>query len=303
MASKEEKTIVLTNSLKERVEIAPWAGGAIKNVFLKKNNYFHNIISCDSNKNFLNIYTKYYNQAKLLPFANRINNGTFEFLGKKYELKKNDPLGHAIHGFIFDKKFSIASLHTTHVTLYYEYTGNDEGYPFPFLVVLTYRLMHGGVECITEIKNLSNQQIPISDGWHPYFTTFTYVDNLELQIPSNKVLEINNKMIPTSNFLDFDKFQSLEKIDSYCFDSCFVVNNEPIAKTILKDNYKDLKIIIWQETGLKKYNYLQIFTPPDRLSIAIEPMTSAPDAFNNGLDLILLDPSEKITLCFGFYIE
>jgi aldose 1-epimerase len=37
---------------------------------------------------------------------------------------------------------------------------------------------------------------------------------------------------------------------------------------------------------------LQIYTPEDRKSIAIENLSSAPDAFNNGMGLLVLEPGE-----------
>ena len=38
--------------------------------------------------------------------------------------------------------------------------------------------------------------------------------------------------------------------------------------------------------------YLQVYTPPDRKSIAIEPMTCIANAFNNGIGLKNLQPEE-----------
>lgn len=44
----------------------------------------------------------------------------------------------------------------------------------------------------------------------------------------------------------------------------------------------------------KQYPYLQIYTPPHRNSIAIENLSAAPDAFNNKMGLITLQPGENI---------
>jgi aldose 1-epimerase len=41
----------------------------------------------------------------------------------------------------------------------------------------------------------------------------------------------------------------------------------------------------------KQYPYLQIYTPPHRKSIAIENLTSAPDSFNNGIGLLIIEPN------------
>ena len=44
-----------------------------------------------------------------------------------------------------------------------------------------------------------------------------------------------------------------------------------IAEVVLTDVAHDLSVISWQETGDKNYNFLQIFTPPHRKCMAIEP--------------------------------
>ena len=50
----------------------------------------------------------------------------------------------------------------------------------------------------------------------------------------------------------------------------------------------------------KSYPYLQIYTPPQRESIAFENLSAAPDAFNNGMGLITLkkDQSASFTTTY-----
>jgi aldose 1-epimerase len=43
----------------------------------------------------------------------------------------------------------------------------------------------------------------------------------------------------------------------------------------------------------RSYPYLQVYTPPHRRSIAIENLSAAPDAFNNGIGLISLGPEDS----------
>ena len=50
---------------------------------------------------------------------------------------------------------------------------------------------------------------------------------------------------------------------------------------------------------LKKWNFLQVFTPPHRQSIALEPMTCNIDAFNNQDGLKMLAPKETLSGVFG----
>lgn len=55
----------------------------------------------------------------------------------------------------------------------------------------------------------------------------------------------------------------------------------------------------WMKGGKNKFNYLQLFTPAHRKSIAIEPMTCNINAFNNKEGLIILEPEEVLDLSFG----
>ena len=54
-----------------------------------------------------------------------------------------------------------------------------------------------------------------------------------------------------------------------------------------------------EKAGDKQYNAIQIYTPPDRMSIAIEPMTAEPDTLNHHRDLIVIKPGEIRTFVFG----
>jgi aldose 1-epimerase len=49
-----------------------------------------------------------------------------------------------------------------------------------------------------------------------------------------------------------------------------------------------LELII---TPDKSYPYLQVYIPKDRKSIAIENLSATPDAFNNGMGLIIAEPA------------
>ena len=75
-----------------------------------------------------------------------------------------------------------------------------------------------------------------------------------------------------------------------------------VAVTQVANPARNLKLEVWQETGPKQFNYLQVYTPKTRQSIAIEPMSCAPDAFNSGKGLIRLKPDEVIEASFGVRI-
>jgi aldose 1-epimerase len=53
----------------------------------------------------------------------------------------------------------------------------------------------------------------------------------------------------------------------------------------------------------RAYPYLQVYTPPHRKSIAIENLSSAPDAFNNKMGLIALGPEDSQAFQTRYRIE
>jgi len=48
---------------------------------------------------------------------------------------------------------------------------------------------------------------------------------------------------------------------------------------------------------------LVLYTPPEKNSIAIEPITSNIDSFNNKEDIIYLNPGDRWTASYGFELN
>ncbi len=131
--------------------------------------------------------------------------------------------------------------------------------------------------------------MPIGIGWHPYFKTGASVEALELRLPQVQELEVDGKLIPTGNTDDITKWMSPKSLSGVEFDTGFKFVTED-RQIILSDPEKKLEIKIICFEG---YQYVQVFIPPWRTSIAIEPMTCAANAFNNKLGLEVLNPGES----------
>jgi aldose 1-epimerase len=145
--------------------------------------------------------------------------------------------------------------------------------------------------------------MPLGDGWHPYFRTGSNVDDLYLQLPATDKIEVDTRMIPDGRLTSYYRYNSLSAIEGEHFDDCFRLQGSAgTARTILNDSRKGIALTVWQETGKNKYNYLQVYTPPGRKSVAFEPMTCPPDAFNNGIDLIRLAPEEQVSFSWGIEV-
>ena len=306
---KFTKIKLINTYTKEYLSIIPEFGANVNEIILNKNNIKYSILDGAKNYNEL-AKNEWFKGAKLIPFPNRINNGKYKFNKKIYQLPINFSIQkNAIHGLLYNKKFAINKKNlrknTGSVELKYTYKKEIPGYPFSFKALIKYFLIKNkGFKCVTTIKNIGKSAMPIGDGWHPYFKTREKIDNLLLKIPSKHKIQINNRGIPTGKLTLFRKFHRLAKIGKQNFDAGFLlIKKERITSTEIYNPKINLKIIVWQETGKMKYNFLQIFTHPSRKSIAIEPMTCNIDSFNNKKGLIVLKPKQFFKASYGVYIR
>ena len=299
-----ERVKILNTITDEYVSIIPKMGANINEIVLKKENKLYSVLEGKKSKeefDGMNIY----NSAVLFPFPNRVENGRYEFEEKSYQLPINHPAeGHALHGFVCDKTFEIihqeSSDSIAEIILFYEYDGSYPGYPFPFQMNIKYRLDEKGFSCFTEILNFGKDSMPMSEGWHPYFSFGGSVDNIQLQVPDADII-ITDKLIPTGDKQPYTHFKNPETINENEFDTCFLLkSNKERYETKLINPDEQITVVLWQD---KKYKYLQIYTPPERTSVALEPMTGNVNNFNNKEDLIILKTGEKINLSYGVELK
>jgi aldose 1-epimerase len=306
---KSSKIIIKNISTNEWLSILPGYGGRLKELWLnngeKNISVLKKVDSIDS-QDRNDIFTN----AKLSPFAGRIKDGQYIFNNTKYSLLKNYPEEeNACHGFIYNKEFHVAdkivNSEKTLCKLEYLYENEDEGYPFSYSIEITYTLTESeGLICTTRIINNSKSTIPLSDGWHHYFDLGISINDLELKLDVSEIVKLDSRNIPTGYKEPYNEFMIPAKIGNTQFDSCFKIkSSNGKAGTTLISPDNNINLNIWQETGNNKYEYLVIYTPPGRRSIAVEPITSNINSFNSGEGLILLAPDEEYISSFGIYLK
>ena len=148
----------------------------------------------------------------------------------------------------------------------------------------------------TSVKNKSAKALPVCDGWHPYFMLGVKVDELFFEINSERMVEFNEKLVPTGNIIPYKKFQQPEIFGDAFLDNCFLFNDNDKPACVLRTN-TGLKLTIQPE---KSYPYLQIYTPVHRNSIAIENLSATPDCFNNKMGLTILNAGESTSFKTNF---
>ncbi|OGU74234.1 MAG: hypothetical protein A2V93_08030 [Ignavibacteria bacterium RBG_16_34_14] len=289
------------------LSILPNLGARLNSAFLNFGNSLIPVLKELKDENLIS-NDDIFNNVKLFPFANRIRNGKYTFNNQNFELPINyKDEGNACHGFLYNAKFNIISKNIlkeyAEVELEYESLKKMEGYPFCFKVSVVYKFtLTGEVIITTKVFNLNNSEILFTDGWHPYYALDTNVDNLSIEFNAMEKLELDQNNIPNGivSSLSNGSYHHID-LKNKKLDNLFRYSeNNEINFIYIIPNNADYKLKIWHESGINKYNYLVLYIPPDRNSIAVEPMTSSIDAFNNREGLIILKPEEFWSVSMGF---
>lgn len=276
-----------------RVEIVPSAGAILNRLYLS--NDLNIIDGYDHKNDFIKNVHNGFRSAKLSPFVCRLNQATYSWQGKIYRLDKFILNGSAIHGILYDAPFDIMETSSDDtfaaVVLRYQYDGQFAGYPFPFNCTITYCLSAGSnLKITTHISNpaAAENSLPICDGWHPYFKLGGKVNDWFLEICSNQMMEYNDALIPTGQYITNSTYYPGRRIGSDTLDNGFLIQEANSPFCTLKNNNVKVEFI-----AQKNYPFLQLYIPESRDSIAIENLSAAPDAFNNGIGLMILNPGGK----------
>jgi aldose 1-epimerase len=264
------------------------------------------VIDGYANKQALDTATSKYKGVFLFPFPNRTKDGKYTFNKEERTFEINEPVrNNALHGLLYNKSFMVQSLQTFRekavASLVYDYEGDNKAYPFPAKVVIEIELsLIDGFTCTSTITNTGTSAMPLGFGWHPYFATGSSVEEWEFSFPPALKLLVDEQMIPTGVTAEHNEFIMPMALGELHYDTGFRLKNPDGIQTFtVKDKVHDLEFAIWQEAGEQKFNYYQIYTPPSRRSVAIEPMTCPANALNSGEGLIILQAGESVSARFG----
>lgn len=244
----------------------------------------------------------------LIPWPNRIEDGSYEFDGRRHQLPIDDvPEQDAIHGLVRWASWTVGEREPGRVLMEHALHPRP-GYPFSLELGIEYRLSADGLRVRATATNVGASPCPYGAGQHPYLTLGTpTVDPLVLQAPSRTVLRSDERGIPIDRSsvegTDCD-FRRPREIGGARLDHAFTDlerDDDGLARVRLWDPEAGSGLTVWVDEG---YGYLMLFTGdplPDvaRRSLAIEPMTCPPNAFRTGEALIALEPGGSFTSSWG----
>ena len=235
------------------------------------------------------------------PWPNRLASGRYSWEGTEIQAPINEPERNtALHGLVFDKLWSIAERDESSVTLWTSLTPG-EGYPFPLDLTVRYSLSATGLQGAVTAVNPGPETVPYGVCPHPYLIAGSApLDAWSLVIPADRFLQVSpDRLLPAGessvNGHDFD-FRIEKVIGRREIDHAFTGISRDLNGTARVHVYDPSGTGVELAWG-SAWPWIQICTGdkpvgPDRLGLAVEPMTCPPDAFNSGTDLVRLAPGQ-----------
>lgn len=246
----------------------------------------------------------------LLPWPNRIDGGKYEFGGQEYQLPLTEPgNNNAIHGLVRWSNWECLEYDGSRVLMGLVLYPQD-GYPFVLSLATEYALYDTGLGVRTTATNVGDENLPYGAGYHPYLNVGTpLINTAMLRLPARTYLETNDRLIPTGRAgvegTDFD-FRGGREIGETQLDTCFtdvIPDADGLTRVVMTHPEGSPQVTVSMDAS---HGFIQAYTGdtlPDeadqRRGLAIEPMTCAPDAFNNGAGLRTLAPGESFVSAWG----
>ena len=244
----------------------------------------------------------------LLPWPNRIHTGRYAWDGSEHQVPLNEPdQQNAIHGLTRWQSWSARQSSTSEVTMTF-LLRPQPAYPFTLDLSATYRLDDEGLEVRVSATNLGSTDAPFAAGAHPYLQVGTdRIDEATLQLPASTWLPTGPSQIPSGTESVQESpydFREPRRIGPLHLDYAFTdLDRDPQGRAWLSLSAPDgREVRVWLDSA---YRYVELFTgdtlEPDRRrrSLGVEPMTSPPDAFRTGTDVVRLRPGDRFEASWG----
>lgn len=252
-----------------------------------------------------------YRGATLAPWPNRVVDGTYSFGGDEHQLALTEPArGHALHGLLAWTEFADRAVEDDRVELA-AVIEPQLGYPFRVEVTVEFRLTVEGLTQTVTARNLGADAAPWGTGPHPYLVAGDgRVDDWTLTLPASEVLTVTPDRLspvavePIDQHPEWD-FRAARPIGDVFIDHAFteLTRTDGIAEVRVTAADGHGVTLRWDESC----PWVQVHTadlPDDaanhRIGLAVEPMTCPPDAFNSGVDLIVLEPGAESAASWTF---
>jgi aldose 1-epimerase len=249
----------------------------------------------------------------LAPWPNRLAGGRYHLGGETLQLPISEPdRGNAIHGLVRWRAWDVVESSPERLRMGHVLWPRA-GYPFTLALEVEYALSDAGLQVTMSAENVGARAAPYGVGQHPYVRAeLGPVDASALRLPAERRLETDERQVPTGRLVDLAgtpyDFREARPLGATRLDTAFtglLRHPDGLARVDLWGPGRERRVTVWMDRG---FDYVMVFTGdtlgPDerRQSVAVEPMTCAPDAFNNGLGLLLLGPGQRASATWGIAV-
>jgi aldose 1-epimerase len=238
----------------------------------------------------------------LHPWSNRLGRWSYTAGGRRVNLRglrlPTDTNGLPIHGNLFGAPFDVVRADDTRLVARLDYGAHPEklrAFPFPHVLTIDARLDEKrGLTIATEVRPTGGRAVPVSFGWHPYVKLpGGRRAEWELRWPACEHVEVDRNIIPTGARTP----QPAERapIASRTFDDHYALGRD--RRFSIATNRHSLTFRFDA-----KYPFAQLFVPPRKQLVAIEPMTATIDALGSGT-APLVDPGDRFRAAFSLQAD
>lgn len=245
----------------------------------------------------------------LVPWPNRLADGTYTFAGTQYQVALTEPEKHnAIHGFLLWRPWRVAT-HERHRVVMATRLHPLQGYPFTLDVEVDYTLDDEGLTVRTTVTNAGATAAPYACGQHPYLSPGEgLLDACTLELRADTRIDTDDeRQLPRGTEpvagTPYD-FREPRKVGDLQIDYAFTdLARDRAGRAWVRLGGPDGHTAeLWVD---ESYPIVELFTgdtlAPERRrrGLGTEPMTSPPNAFQTGERLIRLEPGQSVTTSWG----
>ena len=231
----------------------------------------------------------------LLPWPNRVRDGKWTWEGRDLQLDvRSREQPNALHGLVSAQQWAVLDEGPGTATLG-SVLEPRTGYPFRLAAAVDHALTPTGLTVTVRVRNIGVDAAPFGAGMHPYLSVGAHEDGdisaAELTVGARTEL-VTDGGLPTGERRPFDG--DVGRIGDRALDTPLtdlVRDAGGWARVRLRGPAGDLELAVDEQ-----WPWLQVYTGDQfpegqhRRSLAVEPMTSPPNALADHVDLVVLDP-------------
>ncbi|HEX6597156.1 MAG TPA: hypothetical protein VF045_09485, partial [Acidimicrobiales bacterium] len=229
--------------------------------------------------------------------------------------------GHALHGLVRTLPWKCVEAPAGRRVIFTAVLLAHPGWPFPLAFTVSYSVGPGGLTSQLTTTNIGRSPCPYGAAVHPYLALAgARVDEATLDLPAATWVATDDRLAPLDRRpTGYGAQVTRAGHTPYRFDGSAPIGNRQVDNAFTDlDRRPDGRVeatvttpdgrrtIVW---GDESVQWWQVFTGDDlperyrRRTLAVEPMTCAPNALNSGDGLIVLQPGEHHTLTWGVRMD